>query len=164
MTNNIYPNHPDITENMWDQIDVIINDNKNVEGSVISVLRLSQDIVGYLPIELIDFIADGLKLPRSQTYGVTTFYSFFSLKPKGRNLIKVCTGTACYVKGIQTVVDKICDQYSVDPEGTTEDRRFSLNSIRCLGACGLAPVMVVNEDIYGDVKPNESIEIIEKYK
>ncbi len=164
MTNNMYPEHPDITESMWNEIDVIINKNKSIEGSVISVLRLSQDIVGYLPVELIDFIADGLNLSRSQTYGVTTFYSFFSLKPKGKHLIKVCTGTACYVKGIQNVVDKICDHYDVEQEGTTEDKRFSINSIRCLGACGLAPVMVVNEDIYGDVKSDEAIEIVEKYK
>lgn len=159
-----HPHHEDIDDTMWGKLDDVINEHQNSPGSVIPVLRLCQDIVGYLPVELIDYIARGLNLPKSQVYGVATFYSFFSLEPKGRHNIKVCTGTACYVKGIQSVIDRISDTYDVEEEGTTEDRRFSLSAIRCLGACGLAPVAVVNEDIYGDVKADQIIDIVEKYE
>ncbi|MCP3926124.1 MAG: NAD(P)H-dependent oxidoreductase subunit E [Desulfobacterales bacterium] len=159
-----HPTHPDIDFEMWGKLNDVIIEHHDSPGAVIPVLRLCQDIVGYLPVELIDYIARGLNLPRSQVFGVATFYSFFSLEPKGRHNIKVCTGTACYVKGIQSVVDTVSRTYDVEEEGTTEDRRFSLSAIRCLGACGLAPVVVVNEDIYGDVKADEIIEIVEKYE
>lgn len=159
-----HPQHEDIEPEMWGKLDDVILKHQDSPGSVIPVLRLCQDIVGYLPVELIDYIARGLNLPPSQVYGVATFYSFFSLEPKGRHNIKVCTGTACYVKGIQSVIDRVSDTYDVEEEGTTEDRRFSLSAIRCLGACGLAPVAVVNDDIYGDVKADQIIEIVEKYE
>ena len=86
-----YPTHPDVSDEMWEKIDVVIDANKDIAGSVIGVLRMSQDIVGYLPVELIDYVAEGMNLPASQVYGVATFYSLFTLKPKGRNVIKVCT-------------------------------------------------------------------------
>ncbi len=156
--------HPDITDEMWKNIEGIIAEYKNIPGSVIPVLRLCQEVVGYLPVDLLDSIATGMDLPKSEVFGVATFYHFFSLKPKGRHSVKVCTGTACYVKGIQSVVDRICDHHSIEEEGTTEDRRYSLNTIRCLGACGLAPVMVINDDVYGDVKADSVLKIMEKYE
>jgi len=158
-----HPEHPDITAAMWEQIDAVIERHRGVPGSVIAVLRECQQIVGYLPVELIDAIAAGLNLPRSDVFGVASFYSLFSLKPKGRNLIKVCMGTACYVKGIKEVITRIEAHFRVAPGGTSADRRFSLEAVRCLGACGLAPVMVVNSDTYGDVKADRVIEVLEPY-
>jgi NADH-quinone oxidoreductase subunit E len=157
------PIHPDVTEAMWDKIDVVIDENKDTAGSVIGVLRMSQDVVGYLPVQLIDYIADGMNLPSSQVYGVATFYSLFTLKPKGRNVIKVCTGTACYVKGIKEVISHITNEHGIKEGETMADRRFSMEAVRCLGACGLAPVMIVSENIHGNLAPDEVVGILEKY-
>ncbi len=164
MTHDQHPQHPDIQDEMWNQIDEIISDNRDIPGSVIGVLRKCQDVVGYLPIELIDYISSGLNLSRSEVYGVASFYSLFSFEPKGRHLIKVCLGTACYVKGIQETINRIENEYSMQEGGTSEDRRFSLEAVRCLGACGLAPVMTVNQDTYGDVKADKVVDTLEKYE
>ena len=164
MTDGNHPQHYDITNDMWTKVDEIITANRGVPGSVISVLRECQDVVGYLPVELIDYISDGLNLSSSEVFGVASFYSLFSFEPKGRHLIKVCMGTACYVKGIQEAVNRIENKYNLKEGGTTEDRRFSLEAVRCLGACGLAPVVVVDKDTYGGVKAEKVIETIEKYE
>ena len=164
MTQNQHPQHPDIENDMWDRIDQIIGANRNIPGSVIGVLRECQDVVGYLPVELIDYISIGLNLSRSEVYGVASFYALFSFEPKGRHLIKVCMGTACYVKGIKEAVSRIENKYGVKEGGTSEDRRFSLEAVRCLGACGLAPVVVVDQDTYGDVKADSVIDTLEKYE
>jgi NADH-quinone oxidoreductase subunit E len=149
---------------MWSKIDEIIADNKDIPGSIIGVLRECQDVVGWLPIELIDYISDGLNLSRSEVFGIVSFYALFSLTPKGRHLIKVCTGTACYVKGIKEVISRIDNEYQITEGCTTEDRRFSLEGVRCLGACGLAPVMVVDQDTYGGVKADKVIKTLDKYE
>ncbi|SCY21554.1 NADH-quinone oxidoreductase subunit NuoE family protein [Desulfoluna spongiiphila] len=159
-----HPEHPDITAEMWPRIDTIIDENSAVPGSLITVLRLCQDTVGYLPPILLDYIAQGLGLASSQVFGVATFYSLFSLKPKGRNIIKACTGTACYVKGIKEVMNHIGNKYGLSEGETMEDRRFTLEGVRCLGACGLAPVMIVNEDIHGNVDPKDVTGILEEYQ
>jgi NADH-quinone oxidoreductase subunit E len=159
-----HPEHSEITDEMWLKIDEIIADNKAIPGSIIGVLRECQEVVGWLPVELIDYISDGLNLSRSEVFGVTSFYSLFSLTPKGRHLIKVCMGTACYVKGIKEVSSRIGNEYQVKEGSTTEDRRFSLEAVRCLGACGLAPVVVVDQDTYGAVKADKVIETLEKYE
>jgi NADH:ubiquinone oxidoreductase subunit E len=159
-----HPEHSEITDEMWLKIDEIIADNKAIPGSIIGVLRECQEVVGWLPVELIDYISDGLNLSRSEVFGVTSFYSLFSLTPKGRHLIKVCMGTACYVKGIKEVSSRIGNEYQVKEGCTTEDRRFSLEAVRCLGACGLAPVVVVDQDTYGAVKADKVIETLEKYE
>jgi len=164
MTDDHHPQHPDITNEMWASVDDLIADNRDIAGSVISVLRKCQDVVGYLPVELIDYISDGLNLSRSEVYGVASFYSLFSFEPKGRHLIKVCMGTACYVKGIKESISRIENQYDIKEGGVSEDRRFSLEAVRCLGACGLAPVVVVDQDTYGDVKADKVVETLEKYK
>ena len=164
MAPDIHPEHSDITNDMWSEIDQIIADNKNMAGSIIGVLRECQDVVGWLPVELIDYISDGLNLPRSEVFGVASFYSLFSLAPKGRHLIKVCMGTACYVKGIKEVISRIGNEFDLKEGNTTEDRRFSLQAVRCLGACGLAPVVVVDQDTYGGVKADKVIETIKKYE
>ena len=109
--------HPDITDDMWIQIDEIIDRNKPRSGSIITVLRECQDVVGYLPVELIDYIGDGMNLSRSEVYGVASFYALFSMEPKGRHTVKLCLGTACYVKGIKEVLDRISNEYQVKEGG-----------------------------------------------
>ncbi len=164
MTQKIYPSHPDIDPEMWQRIDTIVSAGRGVPGSVIAVLRECQDVAGYLPVALIDFIAGGLNLSRSEVYGVASFYALFSLQPKGRHLVKVCMGTACYVKGIKEVINRIENHYQMKQGGASPDRRFSLEAVRCLGACGLAPVMVVNTDTYGDVKSDKIVKILDQYE
>ena len=164
MTADHRPQHADITNDMWTKIDEVISANRKIPGSVIGVLRECQDVVGYLPVELIDYISYGLNLSRSEVYGVASFYALFSFEPKGRHLIKVCMGTACYVKGIKEAIIRIENEYNVKEGGVSEDRRFSLEAVRCLGACGLAPVVVVDDDTYGGVKADKVVETLEKYE
>lgn len=164
MGTDFHPSHPDITADMWGRIDAVISSNQGMPGSVIGVLRECQEIVGYLPAEVIDYISIGLNLSRSEVFGVASFYALFSLYPKGRNLVKVCMGTACYVKGIKEVISRIENHFQVKQGATTSDRRFSLEPVRCLGACGLAPVMVVNGDTYGDVKSDKVVHILDQYE
>ena len=163
MNAQAHPEHPDITREMWQEIDAVIAVNRDIHGSVIATLRQCQEIVGYLPIELMDYIGGGLNLPPSDVFGVASFYALFSMQPKGRHLIRVCTGTACYVKGIKEVLSRLTNKYQIKEGGTTEDRRFSLEGVRCLGACGLAPVMVINKDTHGAVSSDRVIEIVEQY-
>jgi NADH:ubiquinone oxidoreductase subunit E len=164
MTWNHHPHHPDITDDMWSQIDAVIEKNRTVSGAVITVLRECQNVAGYLPVELLDYIGQGLNLPPSSVYGVASFYSLFSMVPKGRHTIKMCLGTACYVKGIKEAMSRIENAFHVAAGGTTEDRRFTLEAVRCLGACGLAPVMVVNEDTHGAVSSDKIIELLDQYQ
>ncbi len=159
-----HPHHPDITFEMWTRIDEIIRIYRPKAGSIISVLRECQDVVGYLPVELMDYIGQGLNVPRSDVYGVASFYALFSMEPKGRHTVRVCMGTACYVKGIKEVMRRIGREFNIEEGGTSEDRRFSLEAVRCLGACGLAPVMVVDHDTYGDVKSDGVIKILNNYE
>ncbi len=164
MTTATHPEHPDITADMWPQIDEIIQRNRPVAGSIIAALRECQNVVGYLPVELLDYISRGLNLPASDVYGVASFYALFSMEPKGRHTIKLCLGTACYVKGIKEVMSRIENQYALKEGGTSEDRRFTLEGVRCLGACGLAPVMVIGADTHGDVSSDKVIDILERYE
>jgi NADH:ubiquinone oxidoreductase subunit E len=164
MKTAMHPEHPDITNDMWMQIDQIIQTNRPIAGSIISALRECQNVVGYLPVELLDYIGAGLNLPASDVYGVASFYALFSMTPKGRHTIKLCMGTACYVKGIKEVINRVENHFKVKEGGTTEDRRFSLEGVRCLGACGLAPVMVVGSDTHGDISSDKIIDILDNYK
>lgn len=157
------PEHEDITEDMWQKVDTVIASYRSVPGSIITVLRECQDVVGYLPAKLLDYISQGLNIPASEAYGVASFYSLFSMTPKGRHTIKLCLGTACYVKGIKEALSRIEQTFHVREGGTTVDRRFSLEAVRCLGACGLAPVMVVDKDTHGDVSSDRVLDILENY-
>jgi len=156
--------HPDISEEMWDRIDAVIARYRKVPGSVIAALRECQNIVGYLPVALIDAISAGMNLPKSDVYGVASFYSLFSFTPKGRHTIRICLGTACYVKGVKEVLARITNSYGLAEGETSEDRRFTLEGVRCLGACGLAPVMVVGEDTHGDISSDKVIDILDQYQ
>ena len=158
------PEHDDIASDMWPQIDEIIAANRSIKGSVITVLRECQDVVGYLPAELMEYIASGMNLARSDVYGVASFYALFSFEPKGRHSLKVCTGTACYVKGIKEIITRICNEYDMEEGGTSPDMRFTLEPVRCLGACGLAPVMVIGSDTHGDVSSDKVVDILQAYE
>lgn len=164
MTPAFRPEHPDIDPAMWDRIDAIIAENRAIAGSVIAVLRRCQEVVGYLPVEMMEYIAAGMNLARSDVFGVASFYALFSFEPKGRYTVKVCTGTACYVKGIKEVIARISNEFDVEEGGTSPDRRFSLEGVRCLGACGLAPVMVVGSDTHGAVSSDKVIKILNHYE
>jgi len=146
------------------QADTLMAEHRDTPGSLITVLRLCQDIVGYFPPELIEHIARGMSIPLSKVYGVVSFYSLFSLKPKGRHQVRVCTGTACYVRGVREVLDRVERRFDVKAGGTCADGRFSLEPVRCLGACGLAPVMVVDRDTHGGVTPDSACGILETYE
>jgi NADH:ubiquinone oxidoreductase subunit E len=111
-----------------------------------------------------EYVATGMNLSRSDVFGVASFYALFSFEPKGRHTVKVCTGTACYVKGIKEVIARISNEFDIEEGGTSEDRRFSLEGVRCLGACGLAPVMVVGSDTHGAVSSDKVVSILKKYE
>ena len=145
------------------KLDAVIEGLKGQQGAVMPALHEAQDIYGYLPIEVQKKIADGLGVSLEEVYGVSTFYTQFSLTPKGKNHISVCLGTACYVKGADKVLDKIVQKLGIQPEECTEDGLFSLTACRCIGACGLAPVMTVNEEVYGRLVPEEIDGILDKY-
>lgn len=164
MTAGSHPEHPDITDSMWQNINEVIQAGRGKPGALITVLRECQDIVGYLPGELLNHISRGINVPKSQVFGVATFYSLFSLKPKGRHTIKVCLGTACYVKGVQEIMDVISNNFNVKEGETSADRRFSMEAVRCLGACGLAPVLVVDQDIHGNLSSKDVQDIIDTYE
>jgi len=140
----------------WAKIDEIIERYKDKPGSIIPVLEETQSIVGYLPKEVLHKVADSLNISRSIVYGIVTFYSFFSILPRGKNVIRVCLGTACYVKGAEAILEKIKDFLRINTQEITSDGVFSLEAVRCIGACGLAPVLMINEDVYGhlDTKLN----------
>jgi NADP-reducing hydrogenase subunit HndA len=163
MTHDEHIQHPDINENMWVEIDAVIQANQKRPGAIITVLRECQDVVGYLPEALIDHISRGMNLPHAEVFGVASFYSLFSFKPKGRHTIRLCLGTACYVKGIKEVASRISNAFGIEEGGTSEDRRFSLEAVRCLGACGLAPVMVVDQDTHGDIKADKVLDVLASY-
>lgn len=156
--------NPDLTPDVVRQVDEIIDRFSGVPGCLIPVLEDCQEAVGYLPVELQEYIGRRLNIPGSTIYGVVTFYSFFSMVPKGRHTVKVCMGTACYVRGIAEVMSRLQTGYQLDVGGTTEDRRFSLEAVRCLGACGLAPVVVVDDDTHGGVTPDRILRILERYE
>jgi len=156
--------NPDLNAEVMTQVDQIVDHHLGKPGSLIPVLEACQTLTGYLPAELLDYISDRLGVPGSTVYGVVTFYSFFSMVPKGRHTIKVCMGTACYVRGIGEVINRLKSELSLKLGGTTADRRFSLEAVRCLGACGLAPVVVVDHDTHGGVMPDRIADILNRYQ
>jgi len=145
------------------QLKEIIARNKGQKGALMPILQQAQGLYGYLPIEVQTIIAQELRLSLSEVYGVVTFYAQFTLNPKGENRISVCLGTACYVKGAQDVLTKIQEELGIEAGGITPDGKFSLDATRCIGACGLAPVMTVNDDVYGQLVADDITDIIKKY-
>lgn len=153
----------EISREEWKKIDQVIDRYKGRHGALIPVLKEAQEICGYLPKRIQHRIAEGLNLSSSQVYGVVSFYAFFTTVPRGKHIIRICLGTACYVKGSKQILDHLQRELNVEVGGITKDRKYSLEAVRCLGACGLAPVMVVGQDTYGMINPGKAIEIVRSY-
>jgi NADH:ubiquinone oxidoreductase subunit E len=147
----------------FDVVKEIIEKRKGTQGCLMMVLQDAQEAYGYLPLEIQEVIAEGLDVPLTEVYGVATFYSQFTLTPKGEYTIGVCLGTACYVRGSQDIIDEISDQLKIGVGETSKDGKFTLEATRCIGACGLAPVLTVNEDVYGRLEVGDSEDILKKY-
>lgn len=141
-----------------------LNKLRGVQGAMMPALQKAQEIYGYLPIEVQKVIARELGFSLEEVFGVVTFYSQFTLNPKGKYKVAVCLGTACYVKGSGNVLDKFKELLSIDGGGITADGEFSLDATRCIGCCGLAPVLTVNEDVYGKLVPGDAEGILRKYR
>ena len=152
------------TKEQEDALKAVIERHKGQDGSAIPVLHEAQEIYGYLPIEVQEMIAEGLDVPLAEIYGSVTFYAQFSLNPKGKNQIGICLGTACYVKGSGDILEKVKSILGIDVGECTPDGLFSIDATRCIGACGLAPVMTVNDDVYGRLVVDDVEDIIKKYQ
>lgn len=146
------------------RLDETIAEYRGKPGGLIPVLQIAQGIFGYLPDEVVRHIARGLDVPYAEAAGVVGFYSFFSTKPRGRHTVRVCLGTACYVRGGKQVLDAFKKELGIDVGDTTGDREFSLDVARCFGACGLAPAIMVDDDVHQRVKPARIREILSKYR
>ena len=152
------------SDQRYQALDEIINKYRNKPGALIPVLHQAEQLFGYLPEEVQIKVAEGLDVPLSEVYGVITFYSFFSTKPRGKYTIGVCLGTACYVKGAAQVLQAVKDELGIEMDDTTDDGLFTLTVTRCLGACGLAPVMMIGDDVYGRLTPERIPEILNSYR
>ena len=146
------------------QLKAVIEENKDDKSMLMHVMQEAQAIYGYLPYEVQVMIAEGMDIPIEKIYGVSTFYAQFALSPKGKYNISVCLGTACYVKGAQSILDKVEEELGIGASECTADASFSIEECRCIGACGLAPVMTVNDDVYGRLVPEDIPGIIAKYQ
>lgn len=152
------------SDEKWKRLEGIIAEHKGAAGALIPVLHKAQLLFGYLPKEVQLAVAEGLDMPISEVYGVVTFYSLFSLKPRGKYTVGVCMGTACYVKGAAEVLSALEKELTVVPGNTTEDGLFTLEITRCVGACGLAPVITIGDDVYGRLTSDKIPDIVAKYR
>lgn len=146
------------------KLKAVIEENKDDKSMLMHVMQQAQNIYGYLPFEVQVMIAEGMDIPLEKVYGVSTFYAQFALSPKGKYNISVCLGTACYVKGAQSIIDEVVAQLGIEAGECTDDGLFSLEACRCIGACGLAPVLMINDDVYGRATPDQIKGILQKYR
>lgn len=153
-----------IDSETYQQIKKIIEGTGGQAGAPIRVLQEVQGLIGYLPREALEVVSREMRIPLSELYGITSFYSFFSMVPKGKYVIQACLGTSCYVKGGQRIIDTLNRDFGLESGGTTPDGKFSLQTVRCLGCCGLSPVLAVNKDIHRKVKPSKLKEILSSYQ
>lgn len=151
------------TKEQEEKLMAVIAQHRGTQGAMMPVLQKAQEIYGYLPFEVQKMIADGMDTSVEEVYGIATFYSQFALNPKGKVAIAVCLGTACYVKGAQDLVDRITLKLGVTPGSTSPDGKYSLDATRCIGACGLAPVLTVNDEVYGRLSKEDIDGILAKY-
>jgi NADH:ubiquinone oxidoreductase subunit E len=151
-------------EELLARLDAVLAEYRNKPGALIPVLQIAQGIFGYLPESAIKKISLGLNKSYSEVAGVVSFYSFFSTAPRGKNLVRVCLGTACYVRGGKRVLDSLKHKLGIDVGETTEDRLFTLEVARCFGACGLAPAIMINDDVHHRVKPSKMEIVLSKYR
>ncbi len=152
------------TKEQEEQLRAKLRELKDQKGALMPALQYAQELYGYLPYEVQQIVAEELDVSLSEVYGVVTFYSQFSLFPKGKYRIGICLGTACYVKGSGDIYEKLKSVLGIEGGQCTADRKFSLDATRCIGCCGLAPVMTVNEDVYGKITPDDVEEILAKYE
>lgn len=152
------------TQAKFDRLAKVIEERKHDKGPLMPVMQAAQEIFGYLSLEVQKYIAEGLNVPLTEVYGISTFYSQFSLEPKGENIVSVCLGTACYVRNAQKISDAVSNALGVNSGKTTADGKFTFEATRCLGCCGLAPVMMINEDVYGRLVAEDIPGIIAKYR
>ena len=145
------------------ELKACINAHRGEKGALMPVMHEAQNIYGYLPAEVQTVIADELNIPLAEVYGVATFYSQFSLQPKGKHKISICLGTACYVKGSDKILQAVERELRITCGECTPDKKFSIESCRCVGACGLAPVMIIDGEVYGRLKPDDVKDILDKY-
>ncbi|CAO0824162.1 NADH-quinone oxidoreductase subunit E [Desulfarculales bacterium] len=154
----------DITPEILAQLDEICLKYRGKPGGLIPVLQQVQGVVGYLPVAVQERISRKLGVPGHEVFGVTTFYSFFTMTPKGRHTVRVCMGTACYVRGGKEVLDRLERHLAIPVDSTTEDRRFTLEQVRCLGACGVAPVVVIDQDTHRKIMADTAVDLVERYQ
>jgi len=145
------------TNLLYKKLDAIIKDKKDLQNPLIEILHQAQEIFGYLPAEVQQYIAEHLNIPVGQIYGVVTFYNFFSMEPRGKHVINVCTGTACYVKGAPKLIQMIEEELSIGMGETSDDGQFTLTSVRCVGACSLAPVFTIGEETFGRIDTRKKL-------
>lgn len=154
-----------VTNGMYDELEAFIKSLPEKRGALITVLHKAQSIFGYLPKEVQIFVGDKLGIPVSQVYGVVSFYSFFTMVPKGKYPVSVCLGTACYVRGADKVLEAFKNELGIEVGQTTEDGKFSLDALRCVGACGLAPVALIGDKVYGRISSAEEVrKILSEYE
>ena len=146
------------------QLEAVVGEYRGDPSQLMTVMQKAQAIYGYLPYEVQVMIADGMDIPLEKVYGVSTFYAQFALSPSGKYAVSVCLGTACYVKGAQAVFEHLQELLGIGPGECTEDGLFSLEACRCIGACGLAPVMMINDEVYGNLTPDKLEGILAKYR
>ena len=151
------------SESLYEELDTVLEEYKSRQGGLIPVLQIAQGLFGYLPENVLRRIAKGMEKPYSEVAGVVGFYSFFSTQPRGENVVRVCLGTACYVRGGKQVLEAFKKELGIDVGETTEDRKFSLEVARCFGACGLAPAIMINDDVHQRVKPARIKQILSQY-
>lgn len=151
-------------ESEINELKEFISSKQTIKGSLMPVLQYAQEKFGYLPVEVLKIIAKMLEVPLSEVYGVVTFYAQFTMIPKGKYNITVCEGTACYVKGARKLSEKLEELLNVSAGGTTSDRKFSLSPARCIGMCALAPVITVNDDVYGKISVDKLEDVLKKYE
>lgn len=153
----------EIMEAKFNELSQFIDSLQNKEGSLIAVLHKAQNIFGYVPNEVQSFIAEKLNIPVSKVYGVVTFYSYFNIEPKGKYVINVCMGTACFVRGAGDIVEEMQKKLNIKIGETTSDGKYTLDVLRCVGACGLAPVVTVNDKVYGHFTKDKVDKLLEEY-
>ena len=152
------------TEQQYAMLRQVIADYEKRESNLIQILHMAQVIFGFLPLEVQRFIAAEMDLPLAKVGGVVTFYSFFSTKPRGKYVIRVCLGTACYVRGGKKIIEKLREELGIDVGETTEDQKFTLEVMRCIGACGLAPSIMINDDVHQRLSPQKISKVLAKYE
>lgn len=158
------PVEQDFPKEKYDELESFINSLETTKGALIEILHKAQDIFGYLPRDVQLFVARKLGIPGAEVYGVVSFYSYFTTKPSGKHTISVCMGTACFVKGADKIIARFKEKLGIESNETTEDGLFTLKDVRCIGACGLAPVVMVDDKVYGRVKVEDVDDIINTYR